>query len=101
MLKPMTLLLENTNLDPAWTKHIVLHSMHIICLTHGIINLSFKLHLSSERGIKTYIEYEYLKLPTKQYKVKIKDNKYIALPGEFNSFPKIIGNGRLEATFPE
>lgn len=24
-----------------------------------------------------------------------------AVPGEFNCFPKIIGNGRLEATFPE
>lgn len=101
ILKPVTLLLENTNSVPAGTKHIALHSMYITCLTHGVIILSFKRHLSSERGIKTYIEYEYFKLPTKQYKVKIKDDKYIALPGEFNRFPKIIGNGCLEATFPE
>lgn len=30
-----------------------------------------------------------------------KDNKYIDLPGEFNRFPKIIGNRSLKATFPE
>lgn len=63
--------------------------------------LSFRLHLSSERGMKNYIKHKYFKLSTKHYEVKLKDDKYIYLPGEFNRFPKIIGNRSLKATFPE
>jgi len=63
--------------------------------------LFFRLHLSPERSMKAYIKHKYFKLPTKHYKVKLKDDKYIDLPGEFNCFPKIIGNWSLKATFPE
>lgn len=58
-------------------------------------------YISSGRGIKTYIKHKYFKSPRNHYKVKLKDNKYIYLPGKFNCFPKIIGNGSLKATFPE
>lgn len=63
--------------------------------------LSFRLHFSSERGMKDLHEEQILLILLYQVLCIFKDKKYIDLPGEFNRFPKVIGNRSLKATFPE